>query len=187
MDTVSLSLVRATSSEGAEWSEESAAEDAVPEAKNNSDECVICYGPFEDDCDDDMQPAKLKCLHRYHYHCILYWSRRENSCPLCKSKFNEVIRNDGHVQLVEDQQQVFHGYDDGSGDYYEDENLDNYVCSVCSMSNHEDQLLLCDTPGCIGAAHTFCMALSSVPAGEWFCNACQERDAARRGPGVRSG
>ena len=45
-------------------------------------------------------------------------------------------------------------------------------CVVCEDFGDEETLLLCD--GCNGSCHTFCAGLDAVPAGQWFCYACEE-------------
>eukprot|EP00026_Physarum_polycephalum_P001480 Phypoly_transcript_01482.p1 GENE.Phypoly_transcript_01482~~Phypoly_transcript_01482.p1 ORF type:complete len:1046 (+),score=217.46 Phypoly_transcript_01482:51-3140(+) len=48
-------------------------------------------------------------------------------------------------------------------------------CIVCGDSGNENRLLLCDT--CESEYHTYCLnpPLRSIPAGDWFCPACQEK------------
>lgn len=47
-------------------------------------------------------------------------------------------------------------------------------CSVCNKSDREDELLVCDTPGCGKATHLSCCKpkLKTIPAGDWFCSGC---------------
>ena len=33
------------------------------------------------------------CRHRYHHRCIKQWSRKENTCPQCRKRFNWMIHN----------------------------------------------------------------------------------------------
>jgi len=33
------------------------------------------------------------CRHRYHHQCIKQWSRKENTCPQCRKRFNWMIHN----------------------------------------------------------------------------------------------
>jgi len=49
--------------------------------------------------------------------------------------------------------------------------LDNALCMVCGHDQDDHLLLLCD--GCEGGAHTYCVGLSAVPSGDWFCGSCQ--------------
>lgn len=47
----------------------------------------------------------------------------------------------------------------------------NSTCSVCSCTNDEDLLLLCEL--CDVAAHTYCIGLgTTVPEDDWFCKDC---------------
>ncbi|GLJ34445.1 hypothetical protein SUGI_0692720 [Cryptomeria japonica] len=49
------------------------------------DLCVICFDSLENSCEDLKQ---LPCKHVYHYKCILRSTKFNNSCPLCREKFN---------------------------------------------------------------------------------------------------
>lgn len=52
--------------------------------------CCICMCEIEPD-----QCAKISgCNHKFHFDCIEQWSKRENSCPLCKSRFRSIERLD---------------------------------------------------------------------------------------------
>ena len=52
----------------------------------------------------------------------------------------------------------------------EQEEDDEYVCSVCQSTADAESMLLCD--GCDAAAHVTCAGLAGVPEGDWFCNTC---------------
>lgn len=56
----------------------------------------------------------------------------------------------------------------------EEEEEDTTACEVCSQSDREDRLLLCD--GCDLAYHCECLnpPLADVPVEEWFCPTCAE-------------
>ena len=56
--------------------------------------------------------------------------------------------------------------------------LEGLSCIICSGSEDEDQLLLCD--GCDQACHTYCLGLSSVPEGPWFCSHCLQAQTRQR-------
>ena len=49
--------------------------------------CCICL-------DTTTEKVRItSCRHKFHYKCIKKWSERENRCPLCKRRFNYIIRN----------------------------------------------------------------------------------------------
>ena len=48
-------------------------------------------------------------------------------------------------------------------------------CPICGEDDNEDVLLICD--GCKAYYHTYCMGLSQVPLGSWFCSACESQRA----------
>ena len=55
-------------------------------------------------------------------------------------------------------------------------------CYLCSSGRNEELLLLCDGR-CGRGAHTYCVGISDIPEGEWFCPFCairQRRAAERR-------
>jgi hypothetical protein len=52
-----------------------------------------------------------------------------------------------------------------------EEEEDISVCPICALSDNEEVLLLCDA--CNAPYHTYCVGLSSVPNGQWFCMECQ--------------
>ncbi|GME82065.1 unnamed protein product [Ambrosiozyma monospora] len=51
-----------------------------------------------------QQPARVKpCNHIYHKDCIEEWSKKANSCPQCRCKFNEiVIVQDQNIEMSDD-------------------------------------------------------------------------------------
>ncbi len=48
--------------------------------------------------------------------------------------------------------------------------LENALCMVCGHDQDDHLLLLCD--GCDAGAHTYCVGLSAVPSGDWYCGTC---------------
>ena len=53
------------------------------------------------------------------------------------------------------------------------------VCRRCGGDTEEDNdLLLCDTPGCGASYHMWCLEppLASVPEGDWFCPDCDPHE-----------
>lgn len=48
--------------------------------------------------------------------------------------------------------------------------LKNICCQVCTYSNNENIMLLCDD--CNRGFHTHCIGLKNIPSGSWYCNKC---------------
>ena len=49
-------------------------------------DCSICLMEYEKkDC-----IIKLFCSHCYHHDCIITWVRRNNVCPICRMKINQL-------------------------------------------------------------------------------------------------
>merc|ERR1712062_550452 len=48
------------------------------------------------------------------------------------------------------------------------------VCSICSRSVNEEQILFCDR--CDRGYHTFCVAMRAIPKGIWTCRICFKED-----------
>ena len=51
------------------------------------DKCPICLDPIYD---NDSQ-IKTKCKHLFHRKCLYIWKRRNNSCPICRTKLPECM------------------------------------------------------------------------------------------------
>jgi hypothetical protein len=45
-----------------------------------SEECVICLGKYE----KKDKITKLKCNHVFHHVCMVEWTQKNKSCPLCR-------------------------------------------------------------------------------------------------------
>lgn len=60
----------------------------VPAAEApHADECAICLGSCEDDCDGARRPPwrRLRCNHVFHEQCVHQWLRKAQQCPVCRS------------------------------------------------------------------------------------------------------
>jgi len=111
--------------------------------------------------------------HTFHVNCIFTWAEQENSCPQCKRRFASVgvYSADGElvrVAKVEERDQNFEESDAEGSD-------EETVCRICQQSSDEGCMLLCDgQDGCCNAAcHFYCIGLSEIPEGDWFCPSCQ--------------
>lgn len=60
-----------------------------------NDPCAICHERIR-----KKHLTKIGCTHYFCYDCIKEWSKRENSCPLCKRKFHRMVRMS--TKVVED-------------------------------------------------------------------------------------
>ena len=76
--------------------------------------------------------------------------------------------------------QVCNGlYGDAGGRVFRWKEQREDPCSVCGSARDGDRLLLCDGKNgrCAASAHTYCLGLDGVPAGEWYCGPCAARAA----------
>eukprot|EP00542_Grammatophora_oceanica_P019560 CAMPEP_0194039676 /NCGR_PEP_ID=MMETSP0009_2-20130614/11784_1 /TAXON_ID=210454 /ORGANISM="Grammatophora oceanica, Strain CCMP 410" /LENGTH=280 /DNA_ID=CAMNT_0038682589 /DNA_START=54 /DNA_END=896 /DNA_ORIENTATION=+ len=70
--------------------------------------CAICLGELDD---SDAVASIDSCSHRFCYDCIGNWADRENTCPLCKTRFTKITKlsrdgGDGGVDVEETQRDV---------------------------------------------------------------------------------
>ncbi|KAG7131659.1 PHD and RING finger domain-containing protein like [Verticillium longisporum] len=118
------------------------------------------------------------CNHIVHDRCIRSWAKNSNTCPICRTTFNEISLSaelDGpeiDLYSVEDKKQT-HEFDLRQWlqeNPEEEEPEEETPCPICGMAERPDILLLCD--GCDAAYHTHCVGLNHVPAGSWYCLEC---------------
>ncbi|OVA16889.1 zinc finger protein [Macleaya cordata] len=162
-------------SKGKEKIEEDENQEEVEEEAMDSDSdnkiCGICFS--EDG--KAIRGSIDSCNHYFCFVCIMEWAKVESRCPMCKQRFNTIIRppKDGvflHERVVNIpiRDQVWHplgNMTSGPSDPYAQVN-----CSECHSSVDENLLLLCDL--CDSAAHTYCIGLEAVPEGDWYCQDC---------------
>lgn len=156
--------------------------------------CVVCrdtihVAPGGHAPDADAAVRLSGCTHLFHDGCISAWARITNRCPLCNARF-------AHVCIVRADERcatVVKGVGAGEAGVplrvvatrhvpHRDQKpacaagpeLDTVCCGVCGRGDREDVLLLCDGD-CGGAAHTFCVGISHVPHGDWWCSLCRPR------------
>ncbi|EPE28810.1 FYVE/PHD zinc finger [Glarea lozoyensis ATCC 20868] len=140
---------------------------------------------------NQLEIAVIKpCGHCLHDDCLREWTQKANSCPFCRQIFNlvEVLDRVGGTVLseyeVENKKQVAStDFDPGWMEEAEEEE-EVSICPICSGSDNEDVLLLCDA--CNAPYHTYCVGLSSVPSGQWFCMECQDDGTEARALEMRS-
>ncbi|ETI48148.1 hypothetical protein F443_07775 [Phytophthora nicotianae P1569] len=137
----------------------------------DEDACCIC----QDVVDILKQGHLSSCDHRFHFDCIIAWAKVTNLCPLCKTKFNSVTRQDAqgavvHREVIKDVKQVYRP-DPSDHDIAAQLRLVNQArCELCGSGEDEHVLLLCEALGCGVANHTYCIGLRSVPNTSWYCS-----------------
>ncbi|KAF1334881.1 Phd and ring finger domain-containing protein 1, partial [Globisporangium splendens] len=154
-------------------------EDAEDGAQNDDD---ADEDATVDDVEVDADIVELlaqgflpSCEHKFHFECIVTWSKVTNLCPLCKQKFNTVARVDAngsviHTEEIEDAKQVFRP-DPQDHDIAAQLRLVNEArCETCGRGDDEHVLLMCEARGCPVSNHTYCIGLSEVPASSWYCS-----------------
>ncbi|KAE9012983.1 hypothetical protein PF011_g8680 [Phytophthora fragariae] len=144
-------------------------EDAVEDTEE--DACCIC----QDLVDVLKQGSLSSCDHHFHFDCIVAWAKVTNLCPLCKTKFNCVTRQDAqgvvvHREAIPDHKQVYRP-DPSDHDIAAQLRLVNQArCELCGSGEDAHVLLLCEALGCGVANHTYCIGLRSVPNTSWYCS-----------------
>ncbi|KAF0904757.1 hypothetical protein E2562_036974 [Oryza meyeriana var. granulata] len=114
------------------------------------------------------------CAHHFCFVCIMAWARVESRCPFCKARFRTIRRppvpgrfpSERLVAVGERNQACNPSGNQNSADLYA-----NTSCSICSLSNDDELMLLCEL--CDSAMHTYCVGLGTdIPEGDWFCMDC---------------
>ncbi|KAL0931999.1 PHD-finger domain-containing protein [Colletotrichum truncatum] len=130
------------------------------------------------------------CNHVVHDRCIRSWAKNSNTCPICRTPFNEVSLSselngppvDSYAVQDKKQEQEFDIHRWLEENPEDDASEPSPICPICESGDHEDVLLLCD--GCNAAYHTHCIGLAGVPQTEyWFCFECTENNTGHSRPG----
>ena len=129
-------------------------------------DCAICFSGLS------FPTAFLPCNHRFCSPCVIKWSERSNTCPLCKRVFDCFCDENGDVIEVKrkpPEELVMNDLELVAAREY----IEGLVCRECGQGDREDRLLLCDR--CDACYHTFCLRprLLRVPIGLWYCRACR--------------
>ncbi|GMF22933.1 unnamed protein product [Phytophthora lilii] len=146
-------------------------EDVVEDTEEDAVSEFLMRCPAQEDHADVL----CTCDHRFHFDCIVAWAKVTNLCPLCKTKFNCVTRQDAaggvvHRETVRDVKQVYRP-DPADHDIAAQLRLVNQArCELCGSGEDEHVLLLCEALGCGVANHTYCIGLHSVPNTSWYCS-----------------
>ncbi|GKT47944.1 PHD and RING finger domain-containing protein [Colletotrichum spaethianum] len=123
------------------------------------------------------------CNHVVHDQCIRSWAKNSNTCPICRTPFNEVSLSselngppvDSYAVQDKKQEQEFDIHRWLEENPEDEASEPSPACPICESSDHEEVLLLCD--GCNAAYHTHCIGLSGVPQTEyWYCFECADNN-----------
>ena len=112
------------------------------------------------------------CIHVFCFVCIKEWATKaENTCPLCKQKFNKISYTDEKGDLkvlpIENKRQRI----EENEVYVIDEDSDD-VCYVCGLEDNPEQMIICDLCD-YHVAHTYCCGFGNrIPEGDWLCGYC---------------
>lgn len=135
--------------------------------------CVICY-----ESPDTFVSASINCcIHIFCYECINKWATtRENTCPLCKQKFNLIKYHDMSGKPLEKQIEDKRQNIDG-GDYVEEDEVDQNsedFCYICASDQNPYLLMICDLCE-FKVCHSYCAGFGNqVPIEDWYCRYCVE-------------
>ncbi|CAI5735274.1 unnamed protein product [Peronospora destructor] len=135
------------------------------------DACCIC----QDLVDVWKQGFLSNCDHCFHFDCIVTWAKVTNLCPLCKTKFNTVTRQDAqgvevHRAVIKDTKQVYRPDPLDHDIAAQLQRVNQARCEFCGSGDDEHVLLLCEALGCGIANHTYCIGLRIVPNTSWYCS-----------------
>lgn len=111
------------------------------------------------------------CQHNFCLPCIQTWSQVLRTCPIDRREFNEInvydnIDSNHPLRTVKVKEKIsINEITTG------DEELT--PCEICSNTDREDVMLLCD--GCDKGFHIDCLnpPLAEIPQTNWFCTHCQ--------------
>ncbi|OLN83672.1 PHD and RING finger domain-containing protein [Colletotrichum chlorophyti] len=139
-----------------------------------------------EETENNLIATLVGCNHIVHDRCIRSWAKNSNTCPICRTPFNEVSLSselngapvDSYAVQDKKQEPEFDIHRWLEENPEDEESEPSRVCPVCESSEHEDVLLLCD--GCNAAYHTHCIGLSGVPQTEfWYCIECADNQGGR--------
>lgn len=119
--------------------------------------CAVCL----DDIRDVNELAYIECKHTFHSSCILKWAKVENTCPLCKVKFDRVyVGQDRRITRIRRKKQCASendfeapDFDSSTGSGDTDAEGDSFLATdddamdYLSEGSWEEHSFLVDTPG----------------------------------------
>jgi hypothetical protein len=143
----------------------------------DADVCCVCLSiPNE-------RGRVESCSHVFCFECILAWSKVETRCPLCKSRFRWIEREEVCIALARDdasaREKPIYCKEKNQNERNDDDehvftDADAIFCVICDRGDDERNLLLCD--GCDEGYHCNCVGLTRVPRGRWHCPECASNE-----------
>ena len=166
----SRAMVQKTSKTTKNESEKAKSGDEFSESDDPNKSCPICLLRFKKG--EPIAIPDSGCSHAFCVECLREWSKNVATCPIDRSKFQNIIIQESINGKVIKKERV-----EKSSAQHDEEGVDSdelWVCENCNSGAREDYLLLCD--GCDLAYHyDTCLIppLSSVPSGRWYCPTCK--------------
>lgn len=141
-------------------------------SSNGRDKCPICLFSFT-----KQEVGKPEnCDHKFCSICIDEWSKNVSTCPIDRKEFGKIIcHTDYYTPTVTREITVVaekKSDEAADGVLTLDDDEDLTYCRICTRSDREESMLLCD--GCNQGYHMECLvpALQEVPAEFWYCDDC---------------
>jgi len=132
-----------------------------------SQKCAICLDIVRRNSRDLAIPTS--CFHVFHRACIETWSTMSNTCPLCKVRFKALEMVGSRLKIKCEEVNL-------TVDEEPPTMISEDPCRICGSGDNAHLLLLCDGNHCDQPHHTYCVGLSEVPEGNWFCPKCWVED-----------
>lgn len=136
---------------------------------NAREKCPICLFSFT-----NQEVGKPEnCDHKFCAICIEEWSKNVSTCPIDRKEFLKIICLENfHNPTVTREISVDLTNKCGDEVVLDVGDDDMTYCRICSRSDHEESMLLCD--GCNQGYHMECLvpALQEVPLEFWYCDEC---------------
>lgn len=132
-----------------------------------AEKCPICLLRFK----QQEIGTPESCDHHFCVECIQEWSKNMNTCPVDRQSYGLIlVRREVNGKVV---RQIPVEAPNPQNIFDLELEEDAAYCEICSSSDREDRMLLCD--GCNKGYHLECLTppLDEVPDGYWYCNECE--------------
>lgn len=128
------------------------------------EKCPICLHAFRD---QEIGTPSV-CDHSFCAPCIEEWSSNVQTCPIDRKPFAMIRIRSRYSDGTFIREQSVRAKTTAT----RDDVPDFTHCELCSRSDREDIMLLCD--GCDAGYHMDCLTppLTEIPEGSWYCDNC---------------